>query len=147
MSKMGSIYQVPDESRTAFAQCKARPDWYQVLGEIESRGSLCSADIGDCIDSWREIFEGKTGWLPLFFFGEFSSVNDWDDSGGPDMFFAGRDIVVHAASELSEPIHVMLSKRYNIDFLYRDVLASVEPLKASLLAASGARSAVVGLWG
>jgi hypothetical protein len=149
LSHFGSIFQVPDDSRTAFAQCKARPDWYRVLGEIEKRQDLRCATIGDCIDSWREMLEGKAGWLPKFFFGEFSSVDDGADNGDPHMFFAGSDIVTQAANELSEPLHAMLRQRYtlNIDAVFPEVLKSAQGLSTSLSEASSARSAVVGLWG
>jgi hypothetical protein len=148
MSGLGTLYQVDDATRFHFSACKSRSDWYKVLGMIEKRDGLPSAELGDAISAWRQLLEHQPGPLYRFFHGEFNSLVDMAESGDPHMFFAGRALVVEASAELSSVSERSLKQSFSFE-KYNAVsqaISSLSELKRFLIQSVAANRAVVGLW-
>jgi hypothetical protein len=148
MSGFGTLYQVDDATRFHFSACKSRSDWYKVLGMIEKRDGLPSAELGDTIAVWRQILEHQLGPLYRFLQGEFNSLVDMAESGDPHMFFAGRALVVEASAELSRVSEMSLKQSFSFDTdnFVSQAITSLPEFKRFLIQAAAANRAVVGLW-
>jgi hypothetical protein len=148
MSGFGTVYQVDDVTRFHFSACKSRSDWYKVLGMIEKRDGLPSADLGDAIAVWRQILEHQPSPLYRFFQGEFNSLVDMAESGDPHMFFSGRALVAQASVELASVSEMSLKQSFSFetDYFVSQAISSLAELKRFLIQAVAANRAVVGLW-